>query len=114
MSLPIAQGGDRKMRLRKAGRALVGLGLCAVALVPSTAQARKHTSPNGRHNVSIAVSDNPVTAGDQLVIFGRLTGPNNGHRVVTLWHRINPRPRFTPVQKTTTDANGFYAFFREK
>jgi hypothetical protein len=82
--------------------------------VPSTAQAAKHPSPNGRHNISIAVSDNPVTAGDQLVIFGRLAGPNHGHRVVTLWHRINPRPRFTPIQQTTTDANGFYAFFRQK
>ena len=85
---------------------------CLLALAPAAAQARKHPSPNGRHNISIAVSDNPVVAGDQLAIFGRLRGPNNGNRVVVLWHRINPRPFFTPVQKTTTDANGFYAFLR--
>ena len=92
----------------------LGMIVCGAVLLPAAAQARKHPSPNGRHNISIRVSDNPVVAGDQLVIFGRLRGPNNGHRVVTLWHRINPRPRFTPVQRTTTDANGFYAFFRQK
>jgi hypothetical protein len=85
---------------------------CLLALAPAAAQARKHPSPNGRHGISIAVSDNPVSAGDQLAIFGRLRGPNNGNRVVVLWHRINPRPFFTPVQKTRTDANGFYAFLR--
>jgi len=90
----------------------LGILGCLLALAPAAAQARKHPSPNGRHGISIAVSDNPVSAGDQLAIFGRLRGPNNGNRVVVLWHRINPRPFFTPVQKTTTDANGFYAFLR--
>ena len=102
------------MRLRMAGRVALALGLLAVALSPAAAQGAKHPSPNGRHNISIRVSDNPIVAGDQLVIFGRLRGPNNGNRKVTLWHRINPRPRFTPVQQTTTDSNGFYAFFRQK
>jgi hypothetical protein len=90
----------------------LGILGCLLALAPAAAQARRHPSPNGRHNISIAVSDNPVVAGDQLAIFGRLRGPNNGNRVVVLWHRINPRPFFTPVQRTTTDANGFYAFLR--
>jgi hypothetical protein len=96
-------------RLRLAGLAML---VCLFALAPAAAQARKHPSPNGRHNISINVSDNPVTSGDQLVIFGRLVGPNNANRVVTLWHRINPRPAFTPVQQTKTDSKGFYAFFR--
>ena len=96
-------------------RSLAGFGalVCALAVAPAVAQARKHAGPGGRHNVSINLSDNPVVAGDQLVIFGRLRGPNAAHRVVTLWHRINPRPFFTPVGRTTTDANGFYAFFRQ-
>jgi len=90
----------------------LGILGCLLALAPAAAQARKHPSPNGRHGISIAVSDNPVVAGDQLAIFGRLRGPNNGNRVVVLWHRINPRRFFTPVQRTRTDANGFYAFLR--
>ena len=101
----------RFSRLRLAG---LGALMCMLLLLPAAAQARRHSSPNGRHNISITVSDNPVVAGDQLVIFGRLKGPNNGHRVVTLWHRINPRPKFTPVQQTTTDGQGFYAFFRSQ
>jgi hypothetical protein len=83
----------------------IGAIVCATGLVPGPAQAASH-------NVSINVSDNPVVAGDQLAIWGRLTGPNNGNRTVTLWHRINPRPRFTPIQRVRTDANGFYAIFR--
>jgi hypothetical protein len=90
----------------------LGMLCCVLALAPAAAQARRHPSPNGRHNISIAVSDNPVVAGDQLAIFGRLRGPNNAGRVVVLWHRINPRRFFTPVQRTTTDAHGFYAFLR--
>ena len=95
-------------------RRLAGVGalVCLLSLAPAAAQARKHAGPNG-HNISINLSDNPVTAGDQVVIFGRLTGPNNAGRVVTLWHRINPRPAFTPVQQTKTDGQGFYAFFRQ-
>ncbi|HEX6458825.1 MAG TPA: hypothetical protein VF032_07905 [Thermoleophilaceae bacterium] len=90
----------------------LGILGCLLALAPAAAQARRHPSPNGRHNISIAVSDNPVVAGDQLAIFGRLRGPNNGNRAVVLWHRINPRRFFTPIQRTRTDANGFYAFLR--
>ena len=101
------------LKLNRRCLSAIGIVGCALVLVPSAAQARKHPSPNGRHNLSIALSDNPVVAGDQLVIFGRLRGPNNGHRVVTLWHRINPKPAFTPVERTSTDANGFYAFFRQ-
>jgi hypothetical protein len=102
------------MRTRKVGALCAGLLACAIALSPAGADARKHSSPNGRHNVSINVSENPAVAGDSLVIWGRLTGPNNANRTVTLWHRINPRPRFTVVQQTTTDSNGFYAFFRQQ
>jgi hypothetical protein len=81
-------------------------------LLPAGATAAKHPSPNGRHSVSINVSANPVVAGDPLVIYGRLTGPRNGGQTVNLWHRVNPAPRFTVVQRTQTDASGFYAFFR--
>src|SRR3954462_6693675 len=102
------------MRKRKVGALCAGLSACAIALSPVAADAKKHPSPNGRHNVSINVSENPVVAGDPLAIFGRLSGPNHGNRVVVLWHRINPRPSFTRVQTARTDANGFYVFFRQQ
>src|SRR4051795_10211937 len=100
------------MLLSKAGVTASVLALGVAVAAPGAAQAAKHPSPNGRHKISIAVSDNPITAGDQLAIYGRLRGPNHAHRRVVLWHRINPRARFTPVQRTTTDANGFYVILR--
>ncbi|MEA2354619.1 MAG: hypothetical protein QOD61_748 [Solirubrobacteraceae bacterium] len=96
---------------RRFGPAVLA-GLSIVALAPSGALAAKHPSPNARHGISINVSANPVVAGDPLVIYGRLTGSGDAGRTVTLWHRVNPAPRFTVVQQTQTDANGFYAFSR--
>jgi hypothetical protein len=91
----------------------VALAVLTLLLVgPAAAQAAKHPSPSGRHAVSINVSSNPVVAGDPLVIFGRLTGPNNGSRQINLWHRVNPAARFTLVQRTVTDAAGYYAMSR--
>ncbi|HWH12414.1 MAG TPA: hypothetical protein VG165_14895 [Solirubrobacteraceae bacterium] len=81
-------------------------------LAPTAALARKAPSPSGRHSISINVSENPVVAGDPLTIYGRLIGPNDAGRTVTLWHRVDPAARFTVVQRTTTDAAGFYAISR--
>ncbi|MBV9212055.1 MAG: hypothetical protein JOZ25_00205 [Actinobacteria bacterium] len=90
------------------------VAMCSAVVFPVAAQARKHPSPNGKHNVSINVSENPVVAGDPIVIFGHLTGPNNGNRVVTLWYRLNTQSQFTAIQSTNTDSQGFYVFFRQK
>ncbi len=91
---------------------VVVVAVALVALPAQDAFARKHAARNG-NQISIKVSENPVVAGDQLAIFGRLTGANAGGRQVVLWHRINPRARFTPVQTTSTDANGYYLFDRQ-
>jgi hypothetical protein len=71
---------------------------CALAAPAAHAQPRP----------TIAAAPNPTTAGDPVVIFG--TAPA-GARVV-LWHRVNPAPFFTPVQRTTADASGRYEFSR--
>lgn len=88
--------------------------LLAVALsVPASALAARHPSPNGLHTISLLSSENPITVGDPLLLYGRLTGPNAGGQPVDLWHRVNGvSPLFTPIQATTTDAAGFYAFQR--
>ncbi|MEA2297474.1 MAG: hypothetical protein QOF77_410 [Solirubrobacteraceae bacterium] len=99
------------MPRRKPGPAVLAVATLLM-LAPAGALAAKKPSPNGRHAISINVSANPVVAGDPLLIYGRLTGPNDAGRQVTLWHRVNPAPRFTVVQRTQTDANGYYAFSR--
>jgi hypothetical protein len=81
-------------------------GLLCVALlaaVPAAAQARR---------ITINAAPNPMTVGDSVFIYGQLNFPKHANRRVVLWHRVAGRPRFTPVQITHSDANGFYSFTR--
>src|ERR1700722_614213 len=88
-----------------------------LGLFATGASAFKHSSPTGRCRISIEViPQTRITAGDPVVIFGRLTG--SGHasaagQVVRLFHHLRGgAPGFTYVQSTTTDANGAYQFQR--
>jgi hypothetical protein len=92
------------MRPRFAMRAGLLCGaLLALAAVPAGAQAR---------GITINAAPNPVTVGDSVFIYGQLSFPKHANRRVVLWHRLAGRPRFTPVQITHSDANGFYSFTR--
>jgi hypothetical protein len=102
------------MRSHKLGPAM----LAATALLmgaPAGASAQKHPSPNGHCRVSIDVAPRQITAGDQVVIFGRLAcrgGAQAGGQTVKLYHHLSGSLGFTYVQSTTTDARGFYEFSR--
>lgn len=85
------------------------------ALAPSGAFAHKHPSPSGRCIVSMQVAPRQITAGDPVVIFGRLRCVNRASAAaqqVVLYHHLTGLPGFTPVQTATTDAHGFYEFGR--
>ncbi|MFI5009749.1 MAG: hypothetical protein ACHQDY_05680 [Solirubrobacterales bacterium] len=98
----------------------VAAGLAAIALLmgaPAGASARKHPSPSGRCRVSIEVAPRQITAGDPVVIFGRLVcrrGAQAGGQTVKLYHHLigSHSFGFGYVQSTTTDARGFYEFSR--
>jgi hypothetical protein len=84
-------------------------------LAPAAALARKH--PGGRCRISINVAPPKITAGDPVVIFGRLTcrpGGREADQIVKLYHHLTGTglPGFTYVQSVRTDANGFYEFGR--
>jgi hypothetical protein len=104
------------MRSYKPGAA----GLAAIALLmgaPSGAWAHKHPSPSGRCRVSMEVAPRQITAGDPVVIFGRLAcrrGADAAGQTVKLYHHLigSHSFGFTYVQSTTTDARGFYEFSR--
>jgi len=85
-------------------RRRVGLGLAVLgaAALASSGAAVAQTRP------TINAAPNPTTSGDPMVIFGRAPA---GAKVV-LWHRINPAPRFTPIQRTTASPQGTYEFPR--
>jgi hypothetical protein len=81
-------------------------------LAPTMALARKHAG--GRCRVSIEVAPHEITAGDPVVVFGRLICAAGGEagQTVRLYHHLVGLPGFTYVQSTTTDAHGFYEFAR--
>jgi hypothetical protein len=86
-----------------------------LALVPSSAFARKHPSPSGRCIVSMQVAPRQIVAGDPVVIFGRLRCIDRrsaADQQVVLYHHLAGLAGFTPVQATTTDSRGFYEFAR--
>jgi hypothetical protein len=94
----------------------IAAAISLLMLMPAGALARKHPSPNGRCRISIDVAPREITAGDPVVIFGRLTcreGAVQAGQTVLLYHHLLRRGfGFTYVQSTTTDAHGFYEFAR--
>ena len=92
---------------------LLGLMALAAALLmvmPSSANAAPH--PRHNHGLTIASTPNPITAGEGVLIYGQLKGPDSANKLVVLYHRINPAPRFTIIGATHTDSHGFYEFVR--
>ncbi|MGI8921838.1 MAG: hypothetical protein ACR2HD_09265 [Solirubrobacteraceae bacterium] len=89
--------------------ALVAAG-SSLALLPAAASA----SPSlNAHRVSINAAPNPALAGDAVVVFGRLVGPNNvAGQKVSLYHEVAPASHFSLVQSTHTGPGGFYEFRR--
>ncbi|HEY7933266.1 MAG TPA: hypothetical protein VID48_05515 [Solirubrobacteraceae bacterium] len=83
----------------------------ALVVAPAGASAFKHPSPNGRCRVSINVAPRIITAGDEVLIWGRLACERPGAdaaTVVKLFHHLRGAPGFSYVQSTTTDSRGFY------
>jgi hypothetical protein len=98
------------MRSRRLVPAIMA-AISLLVLVPSSAFARKHPSPNGRCAININVAPREIVAGDSVVIFGRLRcldQANDANQEVKLFHHLVGLPGFDFVQSTTTDANGFY------
>jgi hypothetical protein len=85
-----------------------------LALVPVSASAHKHSSRNGRCEISLNAPTHLV-AGEEVLAFGRLhcvNPANESHQEVSLFHHVWGLPGFTYVQHVTTDAAGFYAISR--
>lgn len=60
------------------------------------------------------VAPHHITAGEPIVIFGRLRclGHGEGDQTVQLYHRLPGEPKLTYVQSITTDSTGYYEFAR--
>jgi phospholipase C len=79
------------------------LPLVVVAMVTSPSAS---ASPQPR--ITIAIAPDPSTAGQRVIIGGRLTGRHHSGRVVLLWARKTGSRRFRVYGITRTDRRGRY------
>lgn len=95
------------MRLRISMLACA-LTACACAAVPSIAGA----APVHNRGLTIQAVPQQIIAGEAVLIYGQLQGPDHGGQLVRLYHRIDPAARFSLIGTTATNANGQYEFTR--
>lgn len=86
------------------------LAALACAAAPSFAGA----APVHNRGVTIHAVPQHIIAGEAVLIYGQLKGPDHANQVIRLYHRINPNPQFTLIGVTKTNANGQYEFTREE
>ncbi len=81
----------------------------ALLIAPSLVSA----APRHNHHLTIAAAPNPVSAGEGVLIYGRLEGSEVGGQTIQLYHHLVGSGRgYTLVGTTTTDSSGYYEFTR--
>jgi hypothetical protein len=94
-------------------RAVTKLGLLlltvlvAVSVAPSGSAAPSHN-----HGLTIAVTPNPILAGEGVLIYGQLNTKPAGGQTIVLYHHVSGKPGYTVIGMTTTSSAGFYEFTR--
>ncbi len=69
-------------------------------------------APGHPNRLTLAATPDPITAGQGVLIYGQLTGPNNANQRIWLFHRINPAAQFTPIGSRVTNGQGYFEFIR--
>src|SRR5579875_19600 len=87
---------------------------CALAMTGSLlAAGPASAAPRHNRSLTIAAAPDPVIAGQSVLIYGRLLGPDAAGQTIRLYHHVvGGRPGYTPVATTTTDSSGYYEFTR--
>lgn len=87
---------------------------CALALLGSfTVAGLASAAPHHNRGLTIGVQPNPVSAGDAVLLYGRLLGPGNGNEPIRLYHHvIGSRQGYTLIATRMTNSAGYYEFFR--
>jgi hypothetical protein len=95
------------MRLR-----ITVLACALAALAPAALPSLAGAAPQHNQGLSIRAVPHQIIAGETVLIYGRLSGPNHANQTIRLYHRINPNPSFSIIGVTRTDAQGLYEFTR--
>jgi phospholipase C len=93
----------RRSLVRLVFIAMFGIVVCGAA--PAAAHASRLTT---------VARPNPSTAGDPVVISGRLRGRHHAGKVVVLWHRLPGQRHAHRGVQTLTSASGRYVFVRPR
>jgi hypothetical protein len=90
--------------------AVLACALATLACVagPSIAGA----APMHNRGLTIHALPNDIIAGEAVLIYGQLKGPDHAGQTIVLYHRIDPNAFFSVIGKTKTNANGQYEFIR--
>jgi hypothetical protein len=88
------------------------VALMALSIPGRAAAWPRHHHPRHNHGLTIAATPDPITAGEGVLIYGQLKGPDVAYRRIVLYHRINPASGFTFVGVRRTNAQGYYEFVR--
>jgi hypothetical protein len=93
-----------------AQRVLLATLFCsfAAAAIPATSLA----GPAHDRGLTIAATPDLILAGESVLIYGQLNGPDNAGQSIRLYHRINPHTSFSLVATTTSNTAGFYVLPR--
>jgi hypothetical protein len=96
------------MRLRFALLAALALPVIA-AVAPGTTNAAQRVT----RGLTIAATPNPVPAGNGVLVYGQLNGPDHAGQTINLFHHLDGSHHdWTMVGQTTTTSTGFYRFPR--
>ncbi len=88
---------------------LVLAGLASVVLAAAGSPAAARSRPGAP---TIQARPNPITDGQAVIIFGRLSGAHRAGARVVLWRRLAGWRRFHPALTTRADAAGRYDILR--
>jgi hypothetical protein len=94
-----------RLRLTVLACALTAFAFTAISGVASAA-------PQHNRGLTIHAVPHQILAGEPVLIYGQLKGPDHGNQLIRLYHRINPKPVFSLIGTTRTDSNGRYEFTR--
>jgi hypothetical protein len=94
-----------RLRLTVLACALTAFAFTAISGVASAA-------PHHNRGLTIHAVPHQILAGEPVLIYGQLKGPDHGNQLIRLYHRINPKPVFSLIGTTRTDSQGRYEFTR--
>jgi hypothetical protein len=87
---------------------------CALTVLGSlVASGPVSAAPHHNHHLTIAAVPNPILAGEAVLIYGRLLGPDGAGQTIHLYHHIDGSGfGFASIGTTKTNSFGEYQFTR--